>query len=117
MKIGILVSSIGNFGKQGFYNSQEVGLAKALNHFFEEVKIYKLVQKNQEKQEVKMEGCRCTSILYLPAKNWGINGIVDTKELDPGLNVLLYFSDTQILFRGYIGGQKNIRFDFCLISE
>ena len=31
MKIGILITSISNFGQSGFYNSQEIGLAKALS--------------------------------------------------------------------------------------
>ena len=32
MHIGILITSIGNFGKKGFYNMQEIGLAKELDN-------------------------------------------------------------------------------------
>ena len=43
MRVGILITSVGDFGKRGFYNSQEIGLAKALDRLCEEVLIYKAV--------------------------------------------------------------------------
>ena len=34
MRIGLLITSIGNFGQKGFYNAQEIGLAKELDRLF-----------------------------------------------------------------------------------
>ncbi len=95
MRIGILVSSIGNFGKKGFYNTQEIGLAKALDHYFDEVRVYKFVSLEQEASIEKIEGCQNTSLQYIPAKSIGVNGVLDTEILDETMDVLVYFSDTQ----------------------
>ena len=50
MRIGLLMTSIGVFGQKGFYNSQEIGLAKAMDTLFDEVKVYKLVASGQQKR-------------------------------------------------------------------
>ena len=75
MKIGILVLSIGDFGKKGFYNLQEVGLAKALDSMCEEVVVYKLVHHDEEERKELIEGTRNSFIIYMPSKNIGTNGI------------------------------------------
>ena len=49
MRIGLLITSIGNFGKKGFYNMQEVGLAKELDKLIDEVIVYKAVPMSVEK--------------------------------------------------------------------
>lgn len=95
MKIGLLVTSISNFGQKGFYNAQDIGLAKALDNLFDEVKVYKLVSADQKMRTEKINGCKNTTILCIPAKNFGINGIMDTSILDKSLDILIYFSDTQ----------------------
>ena len=95
MRIGLLMTSIGAFGQKGFYNSQEIGLAKAMDTLFDEVKVYKLVASGQQKRLEKIENCKHSSVLFLPAKSFGINGIMDTSVLDTSLDVLIYFSDTQ----------------------
>ncbi len=95
MRIGLLVTSIGNFGKQGFYNTQEIGLARALSQLVDEVKVYKLVSLQQEKRQEKISGCNNVSILFLPSKSLGNNGMIDISVLDKTLDALVYFSDTQ----------------------
>ncbi len=95
MRIGLLVTSIGKFGQQGFYNTQEVGLAKALSVLVDEVKVYKLVSLQQEKSQERISGCTNASILFLPSKSFGNNGIIDLSVLDKTLDALVYFSDTQ----------------------
>lgn len=93
MKIGILITSISNFGQKGFYNAQEIGLAKAMAGTCELVEVYKLVTIDQEK---KTEKIRENVVLHLmPSKNSGINGVIDIHELDKSLTVLIHFSDTQ----------------------
>ena len=56
MRIGILVLSVGPFGNKGFYNLQEVGLAKALDRYCEEVKVYKAVPKRERAMIEPIEG-------------------------------------------------------------
>lgn len=96
MRIGLLVSSIGNFGQKGFYNTQEIGLAKAMAPLCEEVKIYKLVPADQLWAEEQVNGSANGTITFLPSKSIGINGVVDPSALDRTLDALIYFSDTQI---------------------
>ena len=95
MKIGIMVLSIGSFGTKGFYNLQEIGLAKALDAFCNEIKIYKLVPDSEKSSEHLVEGTQHSYICYLPSKNMGANGIPDLKMLDKNIDVLICFSDTQ----------------------
>ena len=54
MRIGLLITSIGNFGQSAFYNAQEIGLDKALDKTVDEVKIYKLVSMKQKKRVEKL---------------------------------------------------------------
>lgn len=96
MKIGLLITSIGNFGQKGFYNAQEIGLAKALDKYFEAVYIYKLVPESMSKSNEKIEGCKNVVLRAIPSKSFGINGLLDTSVLDTSLDALVYFSDTQI---------------------
>lgn len=112
MRIGLLITSIGNFGQKGFYNAQEIGLAKALDKLFEEVTVYKLVSVDQEAYHEHIEGSRNANLNIIPSKNIGSNGIIDIKCLDKSLDALLYFSDTQISLPSvYKWTQKNnIRF-------
>lgn len=95
MRIGLLVSSIGAFGKKGFYNAQEIGLAKALSSIVDEVKVYKLVSINEREITEKVIGTNNAMITYLPSKKIGNNGNVNTKKLDTQLDALIYFADTQ----------------------
>ena len=98
MKIGILVLSIGNFGKKGFYNLQEVGLAKSLDKFYDQVIIYKLVNKNENEYTEIIDNTNNTCLKVIPSKSIGSNGNVNLKKLDPKLDALICFSDTQIYF-------------------
>lgn len=52
MRIGLLITSIGNFGQKGFYNAQEIGLAKELDKLFDEVIVYKAVSDSQTQTSV-----------------------------------------------------------------
>ena len=62
----------------GFYNSQEIGLAKELALQIEEVKIYKLIPLDKEKRTEKIEGYNNITVQLIPAKSSGINGMIDT---------------------------------------
>ena len=94
MRIGILVSMINNFGEKGFYNSQEIGMGKALAQRGHKVKVFKLLKEGTEKPQ--NETINGVEISYETVKSVGINGLVDTKILDKDMDSLLYFSDTQL---------------------
>lgn len=96
MRIGLLITSVGNFGQQGFYNAQEIGLAKELDKLFEEVLVYKAVPESQPKQIIKIEGCMNSALYQTPVKSNGINGIWNCDIMDSTINALVYFSDTQL---------------------
>lgn len=108
MRVGLLITSISNFGEKGFYNSQEIGLAKELSLLVDEVIIYKLIPTDQQKSESKVDGCKHTVMKAIPAKNQGINGLLDVTVLDKTLDAIIYFSDTQICVpRVYKWSRKN----------
>lgn len=97
MRIGFVNTSLGNFGKKGFYNSQEIGLGKAFSKLVDEIIIYKPVPKKDEmKSESMVEGCQNVRLKYLPVKNIGTNAILDCGELDKQLDAIIYFCDTQL---------------------
>lgn len=97
MKIGILVPFMNNFGQKGFYNSQEVGLAKSLEKMGNNIVIIKL--DNTIKSVTEEHLSSNLKIIYLPAYKLGSNGIILNlnilKMLD--LNKLVMFSDIQII--------------------
>ncbi|EOU1150945.1 glycosyltransferase [Clostridium perfringens] len=95
MKIGILVTNIGNFGAKGLYNSQEIGMAKSLNNDGHSVEIYKYldnkVQTSVEESKIR-EGI---NIKYIPVKSIGTHGISNLSEIETDIDYLIYFSDIQ----------------------
>lgn len=96
MRIGLLITSIGNFGQKGFYNAQEIGLAKELDKLFEEVIVYKAVSLLQSESKSLIEGCNNSILYQIPVKSNGINGIWNCNVMDSSLDALVYFSDTQL---------------------
>mgnify|MGYP000747887421 CR=1 FL=1 len=96
MRIGLLITSIGNFGRKGFYNAQEIGLAKEFDKFFDEVIIYKAVPITEKKGKRRVDKCSHSTIFQIPVKSKGINGIWNCDVMDTALDILLYFSDTQV---------------------
>lgn len=96
MRIGLLIVSLKNFGEKNYYNAQEIGLAKALRLYFDEIKVYKLVSYNQSSKTETIENYEYLTIQYIPSIGVGVNGKVNTKYLDTTLDALLFFSDTQL---------------------
>lgn len=97
MRIGLLITSIGNFGQKGFYNAQEIGLAKELNKIVDEVVVYKLIPTDQDSRDEKIADSPTATLHMIPSRNFGINGFFDVKILDTTLDALIYFSDTQMM--------------------
>lgn len=96
MRAGLLITSIGNFGQKGFYNAQEIGLAKELDKLYEEVSVYKAVPHNQERSKRLIDECDHSTLYQIPVQSNGINGIWNCDVMDASLDVLIYFSDTQL---------------------
>lgn len=96
MRIGLLITSVGNFGEKGFYNTQEIGLAKELDKLFDEIVIYKAVSLNEKKSKSLIGGCAHSTLYHIPVRSNGINGVWDCSVMDPKLDALIYFSDTQL---------------------
>ncbi|MCC8138949.1 MAG: glycosyltransferase [Lachnospiraceae bacterium] len=100
MRVGLLTPSIGSFGQRGFYNTQETGLARALDKLVDETIVYKLISMEQEPSEELIEGCQHAMLKLVPAKSWGTNGLIDVKVLDGTLDAMVFFSDTQLCVPG-----------------
>ena len=98
MKIGILVSYIGNFGVKGLYNSQEVGMAKELNENGNEVVIYKFISNKNNRNGLVEVIKKGITINYIPVKSLGTHGLSKLNELDSNLDILIHFSDIQFIF-------------------
>lgn len=94
MRIALLVSSISNFGKNGLYNSQEIGLAKQIVRQGHDVTVYKLMSKDTEKND-DSKIMSNLSVKYFSVKSFGINGVVPLNMLDTNFDGMLFFSDTQ----------------------
>ena len=97
MRVGLLITSIGNFGQKGFYNTQEIGLAKELNKTVDEVVVYKLVPTDQKARNEKIANSQTVTLHMIPARSFGINGFFDVSILDTTLDAVIYFSDTQMI--------------------
>jgi len=96
MKIAIVVPIIGNFGRKGFYHSQEIGLGKEIAKNGHEVIIYKCVPLsfNTELKEEAFEGI---NVKYIPTRSIGPHGLFKTSFIDKDTDVVFAFSDTQLI--------------------
>lgn len=99
MKIGILLTSVGNFAPEGFYNSQEIGLIKELEPYFSQIRLYKAIPENAKRMETKIEGCEHTTVSMIPTPKKGSNGLWNCDLMDSDMDALLYFSDTQLVVK------------------
>ena len=97
MKIGILQTAYKkseDYGK--FYNVQELGLARALAKKGHEVTLFKAVDgEGRDYSESFSAGSLLVKLISV--KYIGINGLLDLNLLDPSLDILIYFCDTQLI--------------------
>lgn len=105
-RICLLDTCIGNFGNKDFYNLQDVGLAKSMSCFFSEIIIYRLLSVS-EKSSVEKINDKIT-LYFFPSKKIGSNGFPNLSFFDSNIDVLIYFSDTQLFFpKIYLWCKKN----------
>ena len=94
MRLGILVTIVSGFGKKGFYHSQEIGLGKALTAQGHRVTIYKCVSKDKPADHRIISDD--LDMYDIPVRAIGVHGVMHPDILDPQLDGLLVFSDTQL---------------------
>lgn len=98
MKLGIVRLYTGESGKIGYYNLQEVGLAKELvKNLDVEVLIFILRKKDKypKKEVVQVE--KKIKIIYLPVNSIGNHGVLNPRELEEfKLDVIQLNADNQI---------------------
>lgn len=93
-KVGILCTMINGFGRKGYYNSQEIGLGRALARMGAEVFIYKGVSRNEPADRAELpEG---VTVEYIPMRSFGAHGYLDCNRLNPELAGIFCFGDQQI---------------------
>lgn len=96
MKITIIVPIIGNFGRKGYYHSQEIGLGKELVNAGHEVRVIKCVSNSKLKQK-EQETIDGVYVLYLPVKHFGPHGMFPCNEIAKDSDVVFTFADTQFI--------------------
>lgn len=112
MKVAIIVPIVGNFGRKGFYHSQEIGLGKEIASHGHEVKVYKSIP-NKLVDKIEIEKHDGITILYIPTKSIGPHGMLDVELIDKDSDVAFTFSDTQLIIsKLYRYCQKN---NICFI--
>ena len=96
MKVAIVVPIVGNFGRKGFYHSQEIGLGKEVASHGNCVTVYKCVPLKSMKgiQTEQQDGL---IIKYIPTKAVGPHGLLDVNIIDADSDVAFTFSDTQLI--------------------
>ena len=94
MKLAILCTMMKRFGMKGFYNSQEIGLGRALAELGHTVVIYKGVKDRKQVETVQL-GERLT-VRYMFMPYFGAHGWMRTGLLDRDLDGLFCFADQQI---------------------
>ncbi|MDO4960870.1 MAG: glycosyltransferase [Eubacteriales bacterium] len=93
MNLGIVCTMVNGFGRKGFYNSQEIGLGRALRKLGNEVTIYKCIMKGETPSEETIEDG--FSIHYIMMPSVGAHAYLDTHVLDKNLDGILCFADNQ----------------------
>lgn len=96
MKVAVIVPIVGNFGRKGFYHSQEIGLGKEIASHGNEVKVYKCVS-NKAVDKIEIEKHDGITILYIPTKSIGPHGLLNVALIDKDTDVAFTFSDTQLI--------------------
>ena len=94
MKLGIVCTMLNDFGKKGFYNSQEIGLGQQLCDMGHQVIIYKGVRKGEPFAENQL--AKDLVIRYIPLARFSKHGYIKASDLDADLDGLLCFSDQQL---------------------
>lgn len=94
MKLCILCTMLNEFGRKGYYNSQEIGLGRALAARGHSTVIYKCVPRGEAAESRELQPG--LTIRYLPIPGVGAHGYLRTGYLDAALDGILCFADNQL---------------------
>lgn len=92
MKLGILCTMINGFGRRGYYNSQEVGLGRALAAMGHELTIYKGIDPSEEEEKVVV--VPGLVVWYLPMRHLGAHGWMQRRRHCSALATSSFFCPT-----------------------
>lgn len=97
MKVGILVLFVNSFGNREMYNAQEIGMAKAFADRNDQVTVYKCVAPDAQ----KVDEIIYPNVRYIcrPVRKIGNNAISDFSWLDTDTDLLVCFSDVQLILK------------------
>lgn len=96
LRIGVMITVVGDYGEKGYYNAQEFGLARAMDCMAADVTLYKAVPLTEKGGCEALEGCVRTRVVRIPCRSLGNSGLPSLKGLDTSLDALIYFSDIQL---------------------
>lgn len=103
MKLGIVRLYTGASGKIGYYNIQEIGLAKALEKKGIKTDIFFLVDRSENKTIIIKNISESIRIIYIPAFKFYNHGIVSPKFLlNYNLDIVHMLSDNQLIAPNFI---------------
>ena len=94
MKLAILCTMMKRFGMKGFYNSQEIGLGRALAEMGHTVVIYKGVKDRKQAETIEIQDGLTIRYMFMPY--FGAHGWFFPSLLDKDLDGLFCFADQQI---------------------
>ncbi len=94
MKLAILCTMVKRFGRKGFYNSQEIGLARALTAMGHTVVIYKGTNDKTQVEDMRLEDGLIVHYMFMPY--FGAHGYIAPSRMDRDFDGMFCFSDQQI---------------------
>ncbi|MFH0316126.1 glycosyltransferase family 4 protein [Clostridium perfringens] len=113
MKLGIVRLYTGASGKLGYYNIQELGLAKALEKLGVSTYIFFLVDKKNQSEVIEQSISNNIKIVYIPSFRIKNHGLISPEFLlNYNLDIVHLLSDNQIMASKYINFLKKNNLPF-----
>ncbi|HAT4169010.1 glycosyltransferase [Clostridium perfringens] len=113
MKLGIVRLYTGASGKLGYYNIQELGLAKALEKLGVSTYIFFLVDKKNQSEVIEQSISNNIKIVYIPSFRIKNHGLISPEFLlNYNLDIVHLLSDNQIMASKYINFLKKNNIPF-----
>ena len=97
MKLAILCTMVKRFGRKGQYNSQEIGIGRALARMGHDVVIYKGTDDKTQIETVQVEDNLVIHYMYMP--HIGAHGYITNNRMDNHIDGMFCFSDQQIFIK------------------
>ena len=94
MYLAVINTIVGRLGEKGFYQSQEMGLARSLEEMGHEVLMIKCVPETQKEESFSVSDH--FTMEYIHVKRIGIHGYLPVSRLPKTLDGVIAFADNQI---------------------